>query len=144
VSRPLGFAFTKLNFNNIPGGSKAAKHKSDKHGGKHIRTSSLGDSESSLQLTLPQHGPLTDRSYLNELNQKPSRQASKNDVLVNRVEVELSQKCRLEEGISSNRELNSNFNANDLAAIEGLLHSVDYEEDPETLRNMQNRILQIR
>ena len=67
---------------------------------------------------------------------RPQYLASKNDIFIGRVGVELSPKCRLEEGISSNRALNSNYNVNDLEAIGGVLNSDDYTDDPETLRGM--------
>ena len=79
---------------------------------------------------------------MNELTQKPSRHFSKHGVIANRVEVELSPQCH--DPFSSNRELSSNFNMHDIEAIEELLHSSGYEDDPETLRTMQDRIFQIR
>ena len=62
--------------------------------------------------------------------------------MANRMGVELSP--HYQEAFSSNRELNSNFNMRDVEAIEELLHTSDYDDDPETLKAMQNRILQIR
>ena len=147
TARPLGFATTKLNFSSVPSNQSraAAKRQADTPGGKQLRASSPSDNGSSLQLSLPWHGPFTERSYTNELNQEPAaRPGTKNGAFGALVEVELSPQCRLQAGYSGYRELTSNYNANDLEAVDGVLNSDDYTDDPDALRDMQDRILQIR